>query len=254
MKIALTIAGFDPSGGAGIQADIKTFKEHGIYGLSAPTAITVQDSTGVKALFPIQVGELSEVISTLFEDFDIKGIKIGMLATCENIRSVARLLDAYRPIHIVVDPVFSSSNGYPLLEDKGVDLFIKTILPLTYLITPNILEASMITGSPVEGRKDMERAALEIKGLGARNVLVKGGHLKGIPVDILCGDDGISCFEAERIEKSPIHGTGCVLSSAITANLVNGYPLKEAVYRGREFVLRSIRSAERVGSKGYFLI
>lgn len=254
MKIALTIAGSDPSGGAGIQADLKTFTSFDVYGLSAITAYTIQNSTGVIGVLPTPDDHLHREICALFQDFPIGGIKIGMLGTEANVMTVTDILDRFHMERVVLDPVFLSSNNFPLLENGGISTLIKYLLPKTLLVTPNIHEAEIIASRQIKNSEDMKKAAKKIKGFGASNVLIKGGHLEDNALDILYGEEGFRYFEAKKAKKSPLHGTGCVLSSAITAGLVRGLSIFEAVERAKSFVTSLIEKAKRLGKGAYYLI
>ncbi|MDO5010604.1 MAG: bifunctional hydroxymethylpyrimidine kinase/phosphomethylpyrimidine kinase, partial [Intestinibacter bartlettii] len=210
----LTIAGSDSSGGAGVQADLKTFSAIGTYGMSVITAITAQNTQGV-----FDVEELSRKIikgqmKAVFEDIMPKGVKIGMVSSPEIILEIVENLKKYNPEFIVVDPVMISKSGYSLLRPEAKENLIKYLIPMAYIITPNVPEAEEITGMKIETVEDMKEAGKKILELGPKYVLMKGGHLDGDAVDVLMGEDIFEVFTSERLDRKNTHGTGCTLSSA----------------------------------------
>lgn len=241
MKTALTIAGFDPSGGAGILADIRTFTEFGVRGVSGVTALTAQDGSSVKGVMPVPARFLVKQVETLLDAFDVDALKIGMLAKEENVLAVARLVKKGGLGKIVLDPVLRSSTGYPLLEKKGVRTLTLKLLPLATVVTPNIDEAGVLAGMEVRDLKGMEEAAVKIAALGPQNVLVKGGHLRGAPVDVLYDGKSFTRYRGRRI-RGTHHGTGCVLSSAIAAGLARGRTVKGVVGEAKKHVSRIIKT------------
>ena len=245
---ALTIAGSDSGGGAGIQADLKTFQALGAWGMSAITAVTVQNTKGVEGyeeLSPRLVGDQIRAVAT---DIGVDAAKTGMLASRGIIEAVADALSEVRIPFLVVDPVFVSKHGHPLLAEDAVDALRTSIVPGATLVTPNLPEAAGLAGMPVRERDDMEAAGRAILDLGASAVLVKGGHLDaGEAIDLLVTADGVDEIAAARIDTPHTHGTGCVLSAAITAHLARGDGLQEAVRRGKEFVTGSIRGHLEIG-------
>ncbi len=245
-KAVLTIAGSDPSGGAGIEADTRVFEALGLHPLSAITVLTIQDSSGVYGAMPVPSDHLHRTLEVLFRDFPIGGVKIGALGGADGVEAVAEILDRFGPEKVILDPVLRASSGFRFLDRKGTVRLKERLLRKALLITPNLEEASVLTGLEVKDLKGMERAAEELIRLGAQNVLIKGGHLDGPPVDLLSMDGEVFTMEGERIEGS-FHGTGCTLSSAITAYLARGLPLKEAVDRGRRFLARAMEQAVRIG-------
>jgi hydroxymethylpyrimidine/phosphomethylpyrimidine kinase len=246
---ALTIAGSDSGGGAGIQADLKTFAALGVYGMSAITAVTVQNTKGVSGyeeLSPETVGDQIRAVAT---DIGVDAAKTGMLASAAIIEAVADAVRETRIAKLVVDPVFVSKHGHPLLQEDAVDSLRSTIVPLATVVTPNLPEAAGLAGFEVRSRQDMKRAAEAILELGAGSVLVKGGHMDegGRASDLFFDGDCIEWLDAERIDTPHTHGTGCVLSAAITAHLAKGSETLEAVSRGKEFVTEAIRNALEIG-------
>jgi hydroxymethylpyrimidine/phosphomethylpyrimidine kinase len=245
---ALTIAGSDSGGGAGIQADLKTFQALGVWGMSAITAVTVQNTKGVEGfeeLSPRLVGDQIRAVAT---DIGVDAAKTGMLASRAIIEAVAEALSEVRIPYLVVDPVFVSKHGHPLLAEDAVDALRTRILPLATLVTPNLPEAAGLAGTPVRDRDAMEEAGRAILALGPSAVLVKGGHLEGADAtDLLVNAGGVEEMRGSRIDTPHTHGTGCVLSAAITAHLARGEGLEEAVREGKAFVTGAIRRHLEIG-------
>ena len=245
---ALSIAGSDSSGGAGIQADLKTFSALGVFGMTAITAVTVQNTKGVSGyeeLSPETVGAQIRAVAT---DIGVDAAKTGMLASAPIIEAVAEALRETAIEKLVVDPVSVSKHGHPLLQEDAVAVLRDEIVPLAAVITPNLPEAAGLAGFPVRDREGMKRAAEAIAELGARSVLVKGGHLEqGRASDLFYDGDCMEWLEAERIDTPHTHGTGCVLSAAIAAHLALGADTLEAVTRGKAFVTDAIRAALAIG-------
>ncbi len=232
MRKALSIAGYDPSGGAGTLADVRTFNRYGVYGSAVITAITFQNTQGVYGVLPMGAEAVRRQLSLLLADTDFGAVKTGMLATGEVVRVVADLLSEYGVRNLVVDPVIRSTSGATLLDPSGVEAMVDTLLPMTTLITPNVPEAEVLASMKIEGPEDVEEAARRILSLGPEAVLIKGGHLKGAPMDFLRvrrpDGDRAYRFVGERV-KGDVHGTGCVLSSSIAALLSRGCDLITAV-------------------------
>ncbi|MCQ2363142.1 MAG: bifunctional hydroxymethylpyrimidine kinase/phosphomethylpyrimidine kinase [Acidaminococcaceae bacterium] len=249
MKNLLTIAGSDSSGGAGIQADLKTFAAHKTYGMSVITAVTAQNTMGVLGVQNISPRTIQQQLQAVFEDVLVDGVKIGMLSTATIIRTVARSLTQYQPKIMVLDPVMVSKSGHNLLDPKAVQILIKELLPLAMVVTPNIPEAEVITSQEIRTRKDMETAAKDLCCMGAKYVLLKGGHGSGAADDVLYDsiNDRCTWFGAERVNTIHTHGTGCSLSSAIAANLSNGMPIEEAVAEAKKYVLVGIKHGLAIG-------
>jgi hydroxymethylpyrimidine/phosphomethylpyrimidine kinase len=246
---ALSIAGSDSGGGAGIQADLKTFSALGVFGMTAITAVTVQNTKGVsgyEALSPTTVGEQIRAVVT---DIGVDAAKTGMLASKEIVLAVAEAVEETRIPNLVVDPVFVSKHGHALLDEDAVGALRNRILPLATIVTPNLPEAAGLAGFRVDSRDLMEDAAETILAMGPAAVLVKGGHLDGGggADDLLFDGDALVWIDGERISTPHTHGTGCVLSSAIAAFLARGAALPEAVRHGKTFVTEAIRHALPLG-------
>jgi hydroxymethylpyrimidine/phosphomethylpyrimidine kinase len=249
VKTALTIAGSDPSGGAGIQADLKTFSQLRVYGMSVITALTVQNTTGVDGVMQIPPEFVAHQLGAVLADIRVDAAKTGMLLTAGVVEAVAEKIREHQIRKLVVDPVIASTSGAPLLEPEALATFRRTLLPLALLLTPNIDEARILTGKRITGIAEMEEAALQIHGMGAAGVLIKGGHMAGDEVtDVLFNGTDFVHFQSSRIHSRNTHGTGCVLSAAITAELAAGKEIGEAVRAGREFVIDAIRHGLRIGS------
>jgi hydroxymethylpyrimidine kinase/phosphomethylpyrimidine kinase len=245
---ALTIAGSDSGGGAGIQADLKTFAMLGVWGMSAVTSITVQNTKGVFDVSDVLADIVAAQIRAVVTDIGVDAAKTGMLSSREIIEAVADAIEEFGVPNLVVDPVSVSKHGDPLLREDAVDALRKRIVPLATVVTPNLPEAAALAGFEVEGRADMERAARAILDLGAGAALVKGGHLEGPSSDDLFLAEGrTEWLGGERLATPHTHGTGCVLSSSIAAYLARGEPLHDAVRKGKEFVTQAIRHALALG-------
>jgi hydroxymethylpyrimidine/phosphomethylpyrimidine kinase len=245
---ALTIAGSDAGGGAGIQADLKTFSALGVFGMTAITAVTVQNTKGVSGFEEISPGTVADQIRSVAGDIGVDAAKTGMLASAPIVEAVAEAVEETRLPNLVVDPVFVSKHGHPLLADDAVDSLQRLLLPLATLVTPNLPEAAGLAGFDVQSRDDMRRAAGAILRLGPKAVLVKGGHLEGDRATDLFVEGGVEeWIDAERIDTPHTHGTGCTLSAAITAHLARGASLTDAVRAGKAFVTEAIRHALALG-------
>ena len=242
----LTIAGSDSSGGAGIQADLKTFSAIGTYGMSVITAITAQNTQGVFEVEELSSNIIKSQIKVVCEDISPKAIKVGMVSSPQIIKDIVDTLDQYPCEYLVVDPVMISKSGYSLLRPEAKQNLIKYLIPKAYIVTPNIPEAEEITNMKIETVEDMKKAGQIILNLGPKYVLMKGGHLNGDCVDILIGKDLFEVFEGERIGKNT-HGTGCTISSAITSHLALGYDIKEAVRLSKEYITEAIRHSFDIG-------
>jgi hydroxymethylpyrimidine/phosphomethylpyrimidine kinase len=245
---ALSIAGSDSGGGAGIQADLKTFQALGVWGMTAVTAVTVQNTKGVTGYQEVAPDKVAEQVRAVVTDIGVDAAKTGMLASAGIIDAVAETIEDIGLPNLVVDPVSMSKHGHPLLTDDAVDALRSRMLPLATLVTPNLPEAALLAGFPVVSREDMERAGWRILDLGPGAVLVKGGHLEGEDAtDLLLRPEGIEVVRGERIETPHTHGTGCVLSAAIASHLALGANLLEAVARGKAFVTEAIRRHLEIG-------
>lgn len=247
---ALTIAGSDSGGGAGIQADLKTFSALGVYGMTAITAVTVQDTLGVRRAETIDPSVVAEQIQVVAADIGVDAAKTGMLATAAIVEAVARAVAEAGVAPLVVDPVAVSKHGDPLLAADALDALRTRILPLATLVTPNLPEAAALSGQEVLSREQMRRAAAAIADLGAKAVLVKGGHLAGREpaADLFVEGGREEWLEQDRIATPHTHGTGCTLSAAIAAYLAKGATLRDAVVAGKVFVTQAIRASLAIGA------
>ena len=238
----LIIAGSDSSGGAGIQADIKAVTALGSYATTAITAITAQNTTGVKKVLPISSKIVQKQITMILDDIKVHGVKIGMLHNSKVIRSVYKTLKKYKLKYIVLDPVMIAKGGTRLINNNSISYLKKLLLPICYLVTPNIPEAEIMTGYSISNKNDMIKAAKKIINMGAKNVLLKGGHLKNKMIfDILVSKQSVKIFSKKKINTRNTHGTGCTLSSAITTFFACGKTLKKSCELGIKYVNRAIR-------------
>ena len=247
MKTALTIAGSDSSGGAGIQADIKTMTANGVYAMSAITALTAQNTTGVTGIFEATPEFLAQEIDAIFTDIYPDAVKIGMLPSAAVMDAVADKLVQYGVRRAVVDPVMLAKGGGVLMRAEALDAMRRKIVPLSYVLTPNLPEAEALTGLKIEDEAGMAAAARALHAMGAKNVLVKGGHLMGEACDLLFDGTSFTRYAAARIDSKNTHGTGCTLSSAIAARLARGDALPQAVAAAKEYVTEAIRRAPSIG-------
>jgi hydroxymethylpyrimidine/phosphomethylpyrimidine kinase len=248
MQIALTIAGSDSGGGAGIQADLKTFQRFGVFGTSVLTAVTAQNTLGVRAVHPVPAGIVAAQLAAVAEDLPPAALKTGMLATAELVREVAAGIARYDLANYVLDPVMLASSGDRLLEQDAEQAMLERLLPLATIVTPNLGEAAILAGFPVEDPDAMEKAGQRLLSAGAAAALVKGGHLSGNElVDVLVTSAGVRRFQHRRIATTSTHGTGCTVSAAITAGLAVGRSLQDAVATALDYVRRAIASAPGVG-------
>lgn len=244
----LSIAGSDSSGGAGIQADLKTFSALGCYGMTAITALTAQNTLGVRAIESVTPAMLQAQIAAVVEDVGVDAVKIGMLPSPEAVRVVARAIECYRLPHVVLDPVMVASSGDQLIASATVQVLVQELFPLAHIVTPNLDEAALLLGRPLENVTVLHGAAQDLLGLGAQAVLLKGGHLPGDwVVDLLALPHG-QChrLESARIVTRNGHGTGCTLSSAIAGYLALGQDLVSAVAKARTYILGAIAAAASV--------
>jgi hydroxymethylpyrimidine/phosphomethylpyrimidine kinase len=241
----LTIAGSDSGGGAGIQADLKTFAALGCYGMSAVTALTAQNTVGVSGIHPVPPAFAAAQIAAVLGDIGADAVKIGMLYSAELIRVVAEQLRKFEARNIVLDPVMVAQSGDRLLQADAVGAMTECLMPLADILTPNIPEAEALVSRKIESLEDMRQAARDLGRFGSRSVLVKGGHRKeddSSDVLYLCREDRFERFTAGRVDSRNTHGTGCTLSSAIAACLAGGDPLEDAVRRAKEYTGRAIRA------------
>lgn len=236
MKTALSIAGSDCSGGAGIQADIKTITLNGVYAMSAVTALTAQNTMGVTGIFEVTPEFLGQQIDAVFTDIPPDAVKIGMVSSSELIRVIAEKLKEYGAKNIVVDPVMVSTAGSRLMKEEALQTLESSLIPLATVITPNIPEAEILSGMRIENAEDMEAAARLISGKFGCAVLLKGGHSVSDADDLLYAKGSCKWFRGKRIDNPNTHGTGCTLSSAIAADLAKGHDLETAVERAKEYI------------------
>ena len=236
MKTALSIAGSDSSGGAGIQADLKTMTLNGVFAMSAVTALTAQNTTGVSAVLNVTPSFLQEQIDAVFVDIRPDAVKIGMVSSAALIEAIAQRLRFYNAQHIVLDPVMVATSGAQLIESEAIETLKQKLIPLASLVTPNIPEAELLSGLRIHTEQDMETAAKTISTTYHCAVLCKGGHSINDANDVLCTDGTIRWFPGVRIQNPNTHGTGCTLSSAIAANLAKGFTLPDAVQRAKAYI------------------
>jgi len=245
--IALTIAGSDSGGGAGIQADIKTFSALGVYGASVITALTAQNTQTVTAIYDVTPEFISQQIDAVCSDLSVNAVKIGMLSQPTVIESVAAEISNHKLDNVVLDPVMVAKSGDKLLQDDAVNALRNTLIPLATLITPNLPEACVLLDTDGIQADDMEDAADELLKLGCNAVLLKGGHLKDeYSTDLFVTDDNVTRLDVKRIETQNTHGTGCTLSSAITAYLARGVALNDAVKQAKEYINNAIAHADEL--------
>jgi hydroxymethylpyrimidine/phosphomethylpyrimidine kinase len=244
---ALTIAGSDSGGGAGIQADLKTFSAFRVFGMSVITAVTAQNSFGVQGVEDLPPAFVALQLRSVLEDFGADAAKCGMLSTAPIIDAVAATLAELPVEKLVVDPVMVAKSGDPLLQPDARKALADRILPLALVVTPNLPEAEVLAGIPVAERSDMEEAARRIHALGPRYVLVKGGHLKGDAVDLLWNGRAFTEFSAPRVDSPNTHGTGCTFSAAIAAGLARGQALGDSIRSAKAYVTRAIREGFKAG-------
>jgi len=249
--ICLTIAGLDPSGGAGIIADIKTFSAFGCFATAAIASVTFQNTTGVFGAVHQSADSVRRQIEAVFDDFEVAAVKTGMLPTREIIETVAEVLDERGVQRLVVDPVVRSTSGFDLIDDEALQAVIERLFPLATVITPNIPEAERIAKMTIGSSGDISAAAQIMQRLGAKNVLIKGGHgtnaESGKAIDYLFTGDSVESFETDLIHTTATHGTGCTLAAAIAANVGLGFDLSESVRISKGFVTEAIRTAPMIG-------
>jgi hydroxymethylpyrimidine/phosphomethylpyrimidine kinase len=241
----LTIAGSDSGGGAGIQADLKTFAANGCYGMSVITALTAQNTRGVTAIHALPPAFAVEQLTAVFTDIGTDAIKIGMLYSAELIEAVAETLNNYRPRNIVLDPVMVAQSGDKLLQDEAIQAIKEHLMPVADVVTPNLPEAEVLLGQKIETFQDVQRAARDLSGIGGRSILIKGGHMaesKSNDLLYLTEEDRFCSLEADRIDSQNNHGTGCTLSSAIAAHMARGSDIEEAVNKAKTFIHNAIQA------------
>ena len=248
LKTALTIAGSDCSGGAGIQADLKTMTMNGVFAMSAVTALTAQNTTGVRAIQESSPEFLKQQIDAVFEDICPDAVKIGMVSSSAIIRVIGERLRYYKAANVVVDPVMVATSGSALIESDAVKTLVEELLPLASLVTPNIPEAQVLSGMTIESKADMEAAALKISRLYGCPVLLKGGHSVNDANDLLCQGEGLTWRECRRIDNPNTHGTGCTLSSAIASGLAKGFDLETSVRMAKDYISGALGAMLDLGS------
>lgn len=249
--VVLTIAGFDPSSGAGVTADIKTIAAHGCYGTACITALTVQTTAGVQRVEPVAKEMVRETLRELAADLPPAAVRIGMLGSADVVDAVADFLDSTKPPNVVLDPIFKASSGTALLNGKGMERLAKVLLPLASVITPNIDEAAALTGLPVGNLEQMKAAARKLHEMGAQNVVITGGHLERA-IDVLStvlpeGNCEQLEFASDRLRSTSTHGTGCAFATALAANLAQGRQLQYAIVLAKAYVTKAISRAFPLG-------
>jgi hydroxymethylpyrimidine/phosphomethylpyrimidine kinase len=246
--IALTIAGSDSGGGAGIQADLKTFSALGVYGASVITALTAQNTKGVSAIHDVPAQFVTAQMDAVFSDLDVGAVKIGMVSQRAVIEAIAAGLERWGQRKVVLDPVMIAASGDKLLADDAIELLKRALIPRALIITPNLPEAAALLDAPVaRNETEMREQAERLLTLGSQSVLIKGGHGSGPEsVDLLIGPNAFARFAADRIVTENTHGTGCTLSSAIAAGIAKGLPLSEAVGAGKRYVTDALVAADRI--------
>lgn len=247
VRVALSVAGSDPSGGAGIQADLKTFQRHRVYGCAVPTLLTVQNTRFVARVEPLSAELVAAQLQAVIEDIPPNAIKTGALGTADVVCEVARVLGACGA-PLVIDPVLISKSGKALLDAAGIEALRTRLLPRARLVTPNRDEAARLTGRSLDSEAQWEDAARALCGMGAEAALLKGGHRDGRPVDLLLHEGRFARFDAPRIDTRHTHGVGCSLSAAITAELALGRPLEEACERAKRWLTRALQGAPGLGA------
>ena len=247
VPVILTLGGFDPSGGAGILADLKTFAAHNCYGVAAITALSIQDTQGVTSVQPLPVTSLKESVGPLLTDLALKAIKLGMLANHANAEVAEEILLSNQALPSVLDPSRRSMSGVNLVDDKGFTFLRERLLSLVTVITPNLAEAAELTGLAVENVDGMKKAAQRLVEMGARAAVITGGHLEK-PTDVCFDGKAVRTFVGDRVKPDNTHGTGCTFAAAIAANLALGRPLADAVLLAKAYVTEAIRKAYAVGS------
>ena len=248
MRKALTIAGSDSGGGAGIQADLKTFAALGVYGSSAITALTAQNTLGVQGVYPVDPEFVGQQIDSVMSDIGAHAAKTGMLFSAEIIQVVAERVRRWGIERLVVDPVMVAKSGDRLLREDAIDALWRELLPLAHIITPNLGEASVLAGFEVRDKPTMEQAARVIHALGARIVVVKGGHLADCADDLVYDGASMRWLPAEHIDTPHTHGTGCTFSAAIAALLAQGHEPLEAIARAKDYLTAALRAAQPIGA------
>ena len=247
MKKVLSIAGSDCSGGAGIQADLKTFSAHGVYGMTVIASVVAENTFRVIEIQDVRPDMIEKQIDAVFEDIPPDAVKIGMLSNREGMIATAGRLKKWKPSNVVIDPVMYAKNGCPLMDPDSINTLISEVVPLADVLTPNIPEAEKIAGITINNHEDMEKAAQIIHKMGCRMVLIKGGHSEGDATDILFDGEEFYYYTSPRIHTKNTHGTGCTYSSAIASNLALGMPISQAVEQAKKYVTTVIAHALEIG-------
>lgn len=250
MKNCLTIAGSDCSAGAGIQADIKAMSACGVYAMSVITSVVAENTSRVVSVYDLPDEVIKQQIDAVFEDIPVDGVKIGMIKSPSIMQAVAEKLKQYSPCNVVADPVMSAKDGCALMDEAALDVLKNEIIPACTLLTPNIPEAELIAQMKIDSQGDMMLCAKKIYAMGCGAVLVKGGHYGGMPIDILYDGNGFYKYSSPRINTKNTHGTGCTLSSAITAFLAKGSSIQQSVLLGKRYVYNAIKNSLEIG-KGH---
>ena len=254
VKNVLSIAGSDPSGGAGIQADLKTFAANGVYGMAAITALTVQNTVGVQGIHLVPAKFVSSQIEAIFSDIAVSSAKVGMVGNAEIAEGVGTTLAKYRNLISVVDPVMVAKGGSPLLDKKAIQAVKDNLIPLATIVTPNLPEAAILLGSSIaKSEEDMVYQGKALLNLGCKSILMKGGHSEGITSnDLLVTENNYVWFKEKRINTKNTHGTGCTLSSSIASFLAKDFSVEESVSKAKKFVTNAIRNSEKLSvGKGH---
>lgn len=248
VRRALTIAGSDSGGGAGIQADLKTFQELGVFGMSAVTAITAQNTLGVHGVYPMTAKAVEQQIDVVLSDIGVDAVKTGMLFSADIIEAAARKLKEHQCKHVIVDPVMIAKGGASLLQEEATEALKQVLLPIALVVTPNIPEAEVIAGMSIQSEADKKEAAIAIAALGVKNVLIKGGHDKGAKtVDLLYDGSAFHTFTGTRIDTKDTHGTGCTFSAAMTAAIAKGASVRTAAETAKQFIQAAIEDGLHIG-------
>lgn len=242
MNTVFAIAGTDPTGGAGVQADLKTFMAHNVYGMSIITALVAQNTLGVKDIMNVTPDFLEEQFDCVFNDIFPDALKIGMVSETELIHTIVKKLKQYHARHIVVDPVMVSTSGSRLIEDSALDALKYELIPLSEIITPNIPEAEVLTGKKIKSKEDMIRAAQDIRQWYQGDILIKGGHFEDRADDLLYHNNEKIWLECEHIDNPNTHGTGCTLSSAIASHLASGYDMITSVRKAKDYISGALKA------------
>ncbi|MFI3253857.1 MAG: bifunctional hydroxymethylpyrimidine kinase/phosphomethylpyrimidine kinase [Eubacteriales bacterium] len=248
MKTVLTIAGSDCSGGAGIQADLKTFSAHNHYGMSVITALTAQNTTGVQGILDVSPEFVGNQLDSVFTDIVPDSVKIGMVSRIEIVEVIAMKLKEYSAKNVVLDPVMVATSGAKLMGDDVISALITKLFPLATVITPNILEAQVLSGETISNKEEMVKGSQKIRKVTDVAILVKGGHLVDCADDLLLNGDKISWFTGKRVDNPNTHGTGCTLSSSIACNLASGFSLEESIQKAKNYLSGALESGLDLGA------